>query len=173
METGLSYIIDEQTHRVFSDDSDDSECQEYYEDAWIFGEEAIAAAEAAEAAAEAAADSSAGNGTEEAGVTDPNGISTECPPVSFYSITFSNFKRSQWRTWRASSGDASRSPCLPAATLPSDVVLTDSTRLRAPSVPAVRDLKMSLTTDLLIYFLCTCLYKKVAFSLISAIYYDL
>ena len=55
-----------QSRRVFVDDS---ECREYYEDAWIFGDEAIAAAEAAEAAA----DSASGNGTEEAGVSDPNG----------------------------------------------------------------------------------------------------
>ena len=59
-----------QIHRGFLDDSD---CREYYEDAWIFGEEAIAAAEAAEAAAEAATDPASGNGTEEAGVSDPNG----------------------------------------------------------------------------------------------------
>ena len=55
-----------QSRRVFVDDSD---CREYYEDAWIFGEEAIAAAEAAEAAA----DSASGNGTEDTGVSDPNG----------------------------------------------------------------------------------------------------
>ena len=55
-----------QSRRVFADDSD---CREYYEDAWIFGEEAIAAAEAAEAAA----DSASGNGTEDTGVSDPNG----------------------------------------------------------------------------------------------------
>ena len=59
-----------QIRRGFLDDSD---CREYYEDAWIFGEEAIAAAEAAEAAAEAATDPASGNGTEEAGVSDPNG----------------------------------------------------------------------------------------------------
>ena len=57
----------QQIRRVFLDDSD---CREYYEDAWIFGEEAIAAAEAAEAAA----DSASGNGTDESGVTDPNGM---------------------------------------------------------------------------------------------------
>ena len=69
-----SFRIRKQIHRDFLDDSD---CQEYYEDAWIFGEEAIAAAEAAEAAetaAEAATDTASGNGTDEAGVSDPNGM---------------------------------------------------------------------------------------------------
>ena len=67
------------------DSSDDCDCHECYEDAWIFGEEARAAAEAAEAALTADdSDAAAGNGTEDAGDGgggDPNGM-TVCASVA-------------------------------------------------------------------------------------------
>ena len=138
------------------DSSDDCDCEECYEDAWIFGEEARAAAEAAEAAlADDGSDAAAGNGTEDAGDGggggDPNG-KTRCLHFEFMAsnsdstafpmsrkVKFNLPKRSQRRTCRVFRGGASRSPCRRATTPPSDAARTGSTRPRVPSEPDARD----------------------------------